>query len=258
MPNEGTASIYTHLALARFMKGDVAGAEADLAKTEQRCEELDFPQGAFSLDYARQLEVLMRIEAGQLDEALELAVELAGEGDQYGFDSWAMVGAAQHATVSALSSLDGDAVDPDDLQTQIATITAFVDAWRAFEVKCLITSYDGYIARLLIASGRIAEARDRVNIALMLAEETGMHYYDAELLRIRAGTHDDDAERHADLSAALDLAREQGATIFELRVAAEDFEFRGEPARQSLIDAISRFPDGSTWPALERARALLG
>ena len=64
MPNEGTASIYTHLALARFMKGDVTGAEADLAKTEQRCEELDFPQGAFSLDYARQLEVLMRIRSG--------------------------------------------------------------------------------------------------------------------------------------------------------------------------------------------------
>jgi hypothetical protein len=31
----------------------------------------------------------------------------------------------------------------------------------------------------------------------------------------------------------------------------------GEPARQPLIDAICRFPEGSTWPPLARARALL-
>lgn len=258
MPNEGTASIYTHLALARYMKGDLAGAQRELSKTEQRCAELDFPQGAFSLAYARQLEVLMRIEAGQFDRALQVAGALAVEGTQYGFDSWAMVGAAQQVTVAALSSLTEGEIDTAAMQAQIATLTTFVDAWRAFEVKCLITSYDGFIARLLIAAGQTADARDRLNTAFALAEETGMHYYDAELLRIRAGTHDNDADRRADLAAALELARTQGATIFELRIAIEDFALRGDDARQVLADAIGRFPDDSTWPELERTRALLG
>jgi class 3 adenylate cyclase/tetratricopeptide (TPR) repeat protein len=258
MPNEGTASIYTHLALARYMKGDLAGAEHEFARTEQRCEELDFPQGAFSRAYARQLEVLMRIEAGQLDRALEIAGQLAVEGNQYGFDSWAMVGAAQQIVVTALSSIATGAVDPAALQEQIATLTGFVDAWRAFEVKCLITSYEGFIARLQIASGQIPQARDRLDAALALADDTGMHYYDAELLRIRASTRDNETEKQAGLAAALNIARAQGATVFQLRIAAELFELSGDAARQELVDGIGRFPEGSTWPGLERARTLLG
>ena len=40
-----------------------------------------------------------------------------------------------------------------------------------------------------------------------------MHYYDAELLRLRAHTHADAAGRQADLAAAHDLARRQGAPV---------------------------------------------
>ena len=53
-----------------------------------------------------------------------------------------------------------------------------------------------------------------------------MHYYDAELLRLRALTHDDPAARRADLEAALELARRQGAHLFGLRAALDDFELR--------------------------------
>jgi tetratricopeptide (TPR) repeat protein len=257
MPNEGTASIYTHLALASFMQGDLAGAEAELARTARRCEEVDFPQGAFSLAYAHQMEFLMRIAAGQLEQAAEVAADLARIGEQHGFDSWALAGAAQLATVSGLSSLVAETVDPAELLAHVSTITAFVDMWRALGVISLITFYDCVIAQLLAAAGQRAEARDRIDAALQLAEETGMHFHDAELLRIRAQTREDDSERHADLAAAVELAREQGATIHELRSAADDFEVCGEPARQPLIDAICRFPEGSTWPPLARARALL-
>jgi len=85
-----------------------------------------------------------------------------------------------------------------------------------------------------------------------------MHFYDAELLRIRAHTHDDADRRGDGLRAAVELARRQHATIFELRAAADDFELRGEPARQELRDSVRRFPENSTWPDLSRARALLG
>jgi hypothetical protein len=64
--------------------------------------------------------------------------------------------------------------------------------------------------------------------------------------------------RHADLRAAIELAQAQGAHVFELRAAADDFELVGERARDALTDALSRFPAEQTWPGLARARALLG
>jgi class 3 adenylate cyclase len=255
MPNEGTASIYTHLALARFVVGDLAGAETELERTERRCEALPFPQGAFSLAYARQMEVLIRIEAEQFERAMQVAKTLATGGEQHGFDSWTMVGAAQQAVVAAMSSLRTNTVDSETLGTQIATITGVVDAWRALGVKSLITIYDGVLVRLLIAAGQLPEARDRLKLALELAEETGMRFYNAELLRIRAHTTDDDSARRADLRGAVELARQQGGLIFELRAASDLFELYGD--RQTLVDAINRFPSDSTWPEVSRARALV-
>ena len=97
-----------------------------------------------------------------------------------------------------------------------------------------------------------------VDAGLRLAGETGMHFYDAELLRIRAHTHGDIEHRRAGLHEAIRTAREQHAFIFELRAAADDFESGVEAARQQLLDSIRRFPERSGWPELSRARALLG
>ncbi|MGE2719255.1 adenylate/guanylate cyclase domain-containing protein [Mycolicibacterium celeriflavum] len=257
MPNEAVASIFTHLALARFIQGDLAGAEAELAKTRRRCEKLGFPQGPYSLAYAHWMEIWISREAGQLDRAAKVADHLALNGQRSGFDLWTLTGQTERAVVSAVSSLAARVVDPDVLEGHVATVTEFVDTLRALEVKALTTRYDGVIARLLVAGGRFAEARDRVNVGLRLAEETGMRFYDAELLRIRARTHEDPTERRADLRSAVELARLQGATIFELRAAAEYFNLDGEAARQALTDALRRFSNDSTWPELTQARLLL-
>jgi hypothetical protein len=258
MPNDATAGLYTHRALARYIDGDLAGVADELVLTERRCDQLPFPKGAFSVAYARQIEVLIRIEADQLERAAEAAVELSRLGEQHGFDSWALVGAAQYATVGALSALAENAGGGAALGSHIATLTAFVDTWRAVGVIALITFYDAVLARLLTAAGQPDEARKRIQIALDLAQQTGMHFYDAELLRLRAHTTDDIASRRADLGTAVELARRQDARIFELRAATDDFECRGAPARQTLADALGRFPDDSTWPELARAKRLLG
>ena len=119
------------------------------------------------------------------------------------------------------------------------------------------TFYDGVLGRLLIAAGQPEAARKRLDTALALAQDTGMCFYDAELLRLRAHTHTDPDARRADITAALALARRQGATLFELRAALDDFELRGQPARAALVDAASRIPTNNAWPELVRARAAL-
>ena len=76
-------------------------------------------------------------------------------------------------------------------------------------------------------------------------------------MRLRAHTQDDPAARQAEINAALELARHQGATLFELRSALDDFELRAEPARAALVDVVGRFPRDIAWPELARADALL-
>lgn len=109
----------------------------------------------------------------------------------------------------------------------------------------------------MTAAGQPEQARHRLDTALALAHDTGMCFYDAELLRLRAHTHMDPDARQADITAALELARHQGATLFELRAALDDFELRGEPARAALVEAVRRIPANNAWPELARAQAAL-
>jgi class 3 adenylate cyclase/predicted ATPase len=243
MPNDATAGLYTHLALARYVDGDLAGVATELARAEQRCAEIPFPKGAFSLAYARQMEAMIRMEAGQLQRAADITLELIALGEQHGFDFWALVGAAQQGTVAAVSAL-ADNVDRAILQPHIAVLTAFVDVSRSINTISLITFYDAILARLLITSGELPKALERLQIGLELAKRTGMHFYDTELLRLRAHTTDNVEARRQDLEAAWELARRQNAPIFELRAATDLFELDGTSAREALSDTVSRFADG--------------
>jgi class 3 adenylate cyclase/tetratricopeptide (TPR) repeat protein len=256
VPNEPIASIHTHLALARFVQGDLGGAEQQLAEAGQRTAILDFPQGPFSHAYLRCYEIWMRIEASQLDLAADLVEQLNAKAKKHGFDFWVLVGTTQRAAISALSALS--AGDVERLGAHIQTMTMFVQSWRQAEAKLFVTFYDGVLARLLTAAGRTDEARERLDTALQLGRETSVNFYRAELLRLRAHTTDDADARAADLRAAIDTARQQAALIFELRAAVDDFEQHGEPAKGTLADVIGRFPAGSGWPQLARARTLLG
>jgi hypothetical protein len=77
------------------------------------------------------------------------------------------------------------------------------------------------------------------------------------LLRLRAQTRDDPAARQADINSALELACRQGATLFELRAALDDFDLRGEPAAAAIAQTAKRIPANYAWPELVRAKAAL-
>lgn len=258
IPNDPIASIHTHLALARFVQGDLGGAEEQLAGSLRRVAGLGFPQGPFSHAYQRFYDIWMSIEAGRLDRAAAAAAELSALAQRHGFEYWDLVGFHQQATVGAVSALAARDSDPALLAPHIETMTNVVQGLRAADARLLITFYDSILARLLIAAGRSEEARGRLDTALASADETGVNFYHSELLRLRAQTTDDAAARAADLRAALETARAQEGLIFELRAAMDEFELRGESARAALTDVISRFPADGDWPELARARALTG
>jgi hypothetical protein len=200
----------------------------------------------------------LRIEARQLDQAAVLVADLGEVGERHGFDLWRRRGAFLRAVVETMGgALSADHVDATKLAADLATITTLLDTFRMLEMNTYSTIYDAVLGRLLIAAGQAEAARERLDIGLVLAQDTGMHFYDAELLRLRAQTHDEPAARQADINAALELARRQGATLFELRAALDDFELRGESASAAIADAANRIPANSAWPELARAKTAL-
>jgi tetratricopeptide (TPR) repeat protein len=256
VPSEPIVTAHLHLGWARLVRGDFTGAEAALAQAACRADELVFPQGPLMHAYTGFFESWICIEAGRLDRAAILSADMVDQAQRHGFDMWQLAGATQRAIVSALAALGAD-LDPSGLSAHIATLTTFVDTWRTLELNAYSTFFDAVLGRLLIAADQREQARARLDTGLQLAEDTGMCFYDAELLRLRAHTQTDPDERRADIAAALDLARRQGATLFELRAALDDFDLRGEPARAVLIDVVERMPADNSWPELERARLSL-
>jgi tetratricopeptide (TPR) repeat protein len=257
-PNDPIAGLYSEVGFMRFLQGDLANAEPIFARIEGRCSTLRFPHGPITLCYGQAREAAARIEAGQFDRAAELIEEVARRAEQHGFGEWVMVSASNRASLAARAALAAGETDPATLQPHIENMTMVVEGWRAAQLKTFLASYESVLARLLTAAGMQEAGRERVNLALQVTQDTGVHFYEAELLRVRAHTYDDPGLRHTGLRAAIELAQTQGAPVFELRAAADDFELVGEPVRAALVDALSRFPADQSWPELARARALLG
>jgi class 3 adenylate cyclase/tetratricopeptide (TPR) repeat protein len=257
IPIDPVATARIHLALVGLVRGGLSEALAELADTARWVEQLGFPQGPYSHAYALWAECWLWMEAGRPDRAAVAATAMTDVAERHGFDSFRELGAGMHAAAKAQAALSADNLDPCALVAAIQPIATFVDASRLFGQNAYTTFFDALRARLLLAAGQPEQARDRLNMGLQLADDTGMHFYDAELLRLRAHAHTDPDARRADLDAALRLARHQGATLFELRVALDDFELRGQSARAALADVVSRLPAGSEYPELTRAVAAL-
>ena len=256
-PNDPITTARVHLAVARFVRGDLPGAEAELVEVARRVRGLGFPQGPFSAAFADFVEIWMRIEAGQLDRAAVLAAELTDQAQRHGFDAWHLWGGTQQITVNVLTVLKAETLDCSALSSQLVTMTNLVDVLARAGLNAYLTFFDGVLARLLMAVGEPQQARDRLDAALSLARDTGMHFYDAELLRLRGHTHTDPRAIGADLQAALDLAHRQGAHLFELRAALDGFELHGVASHAALAAAVSRMPTDSAMPEVARARAAL-
>jgi hypothetical protein len=254
-PTDPMTMAHGVLSLDRLAGGDLRGADAQVLQAAHRADELSFPQGPFSLAFARFFEIWIRIEARQLDRAATLTTELIDHAHRHGFEVWALWGAALRAIVEAMGSIRAD--DADLMSAQVTRATEMVRTVRDAGLTVFITLFDGALAQLLTAIGRREEARAQVNTALALGRTIDMCFYEAELLRLRAHTHTDSEARRADLAAALGVARRQGAPLYELRAALDDFELRGEPARAALDHVAGRFAADNPLPEQQRYVSVL-
>jgi class 3 adenylate cyclase/tetratricopeptide (TPR) repeat protein len=250
------SAAHNFLALTYTVGGDLDRANAELVESVRRCDALGFPQNAHNRAHTYFMEIWVRLESGQIAEAANLVAELRRQSEQSGLDLWQWVGRTEHATVKASAAL-GAGADSATLTALAENVARRVDATRLMHLNSYLTFHDAVIGRLLIAAGQPQRARERLEMALRHAEETGMHFHDAELMRVRAHTFTDPPERRNALAAALEFARHQGATLFELRCLLDLFDLASGEDRSELADAVRRFPGDARWPEFARAQELL-
>jgi class 3 adenylate cyclase/tetratricopeptide (TPR) repeat protein len=258
IPGDPIAEAFQFLGLDCLVRGDLAGAHAQLARAAARTDHIGFPQGPWSRGYVGFFDVWVRIEAGQLEDAAALAIDMIERSERYGIELWQLLGLVERAAIETLVSLADGNADPTALSAEITSFTELLDAaWGIAGIGLYHGFLESARARRLISAGQRDEARRLLDAALQQADDNDEHFYDAELLRVRAHTHADPDARAAGFAAAAEVARRQGAALFELRAALDDFELRGQPARPALIAAVCRMPTDGAMPEVARARAAL-
>ncbi len=255
VPIDATAAMYVYLSVARFMASDVAGADAALARAQAIGAPLDFPQGAWTIDYSHWFGSWMWLESGRTDEAAIALEELRRTSELHGFDTWQLIGATQAAAHGGLLALRGGEADAAALAEHEATLSGMVEFWKALELRIFLPFYLTTCGALLAACGDAEGARRRYQESLQLAAGTGMRFYDAETSRLSAHLALDEQSKTAGLRDALALARAQAAGPFELRSALDLYELLGEPARGPLERALARFPRDAAMSELDAARS---
>jgi len=247
---------HTYLALTHTVCGDLDRANAELTESFRRCDALGFPQNAYNRANTYFMEIWVRLESGEISEAATLVGRLRQLSEQAGLDVWQWVGRTEHSAAKALAAL-GDGADGATLTALAVKLARHVDGSRLMHLNMFLTFHDSIIGRLLIAAGQPERARERLETAMRHAEETGMRFHDAELMRVRAHTFTDMQERRNALAAALDFARHQGATLFELRCLLDFFDLAGGGDGSELADAARRFRGDARWPEFALAQRIL-
>ena len=256
-PSEPVSGALVVSAAVRFFTGDDAGAARQFAISLERTEGMDFPRGPYSAANALTLEVWMRLELEQFDEADERIDRLSDIAARHGFDSWSVAARMQMTVSAAMRSLATGSASIKECARHAISIDAMIGLWNTFETRYFLPYYLTTAGLLHAAGGDKRLARARLEESLRLAEQTGMHFYDAETLRQLANLELHPQGREKGLRKALELARRQNGALFEVRAAIDLADLCGSAEKSVLETALAGFDEGSRYPELARARDVL-
>ena len=155
-----------------------------------------------------------------------------------------------------MRSLKTGAASTKESAQYAGVLDSMIEIWKAFDTRYFLPYYLT-TAGLLHAAGGDKRLPMPLRGFPQLAEETAMHFYDAETLRHLANLELHPQGRETGLREALELARRQHGALFELRAAVDLAELCGSAERSTLEMALTVWPAGSRYPELARARAAL-
>jgi class 3 adenylate cyclase/tetratricopeptide (TPR) repeat protein len=240
----------SHLAAAQWIAGRPREAQAAGDRAIARAAKLAFPEGPFSMAYAKSYLAWMYALGGHHQTAARLATEVRDIGRQHGFAYWESTGEIHLALAEYRLRGRPDAAE---------TVALHASIWESLRARAFLPYVLAAAADTRVAAGQLDEAVDGFMMAGALVKETGVEFYEAERLRLLAAALVGSLEVSLDtLGQAWELAHRQGALLFELR-AALDLVRRTDQPRwfACLRELVKRFPPGAGYPELTDAHALL-
>jgi class 3 adenylate cyclase/tetratricopeptide (TPR) repeat protein len=250
MPYDVYVLALTHLANVLWITGSPGEASEVADRAMARAATLPFPDGPFSMAYAKCFMAWTHNLGGHHGSAARFAADVLEIGQRHGFAFWESNGAVHLAIAEHGMSARDDAADV------IATQTAF---WELLRARVFLPYVLTAEAQMRADAGRRDLAAAGYEAARRLTETTGSLFYEAERLRLLAGTglmSEDESRRM--LIQSHELAQRQGASLFELRAALD--LARRDPdgdAADALTAAIAKFAPGVGYPELNEARVVL-
>ena len=202
---------------------------------------------------------LLDMYRGSAEAARKTAGALGQLSSQHGLSLYLAMGAVQLAWANA--HLADGRIGAGELRQRLKTYTELGNRY-------FVPVFKGSLAEIEVRVGELDEAVTDVNEALTLADETGEHWTDAFLHRIRGEIllKRDPANTGPAEEAfltAIAVAQQQKAKSFELRAAlslAKLYQSTGRPADAHAVlePALEGFSPTSEFPEIQQAQTLLG
>ena len=241
--------------LTRWLQGYPEEAVRASQAALQLAEKVEHPfSSCYGLFCAAWLYYL-RGEFDLVDQRAQACLDLA---TAHGFPYW-----------SAWASILGGAAEAarGSIPSALEMIGQGIDVLRMVGAGLGQPFYQIVLTNALVQAGQTEKALDTVEEAMEVVERTGERCFAAELSRMKgelrlALNGQDDPVAEAELVAARELAREQGARSLELRATISlhrRWEGQGrEDESRTLLDEVYRhFTEGHDTPDLAEARLLL-
>ncbi|HET9558302.1 MAG TPA: hypothetical protein VFS70_14265, partial [Actinomycetota bacterium] len=249
LPFDPLVVTHSHLAPVLWITGRPREAHEAGDRAVARAATLPFPEGPFSMAYAKSYLAWMYAVGGHHETAARIAGEVREIGRRHGFVFWESTGEIHLALAEFRTAGRTDAPQ---------TVAAHAAMWEFLGARVFLPYVLTAAAETSAALGNDAEAVAGFAAAGALVEETGVWFYEAERLRLLAQTAPPGAEPRAMLREAWELAHRQGALLFELRAALDLARQAPDPESAARVaEVMARFPPGAGYPELNEAQALL-
>jgi class 3 adenylate cyclase/tetratricopeptide (TPR) repeat protein len=249
LPFDPLVVTLSHLATVLWITGRPREAHEAGDRAVARAATLTFPEGPFSMCYAKSYLAWMYAVGGHHQTAARFAEDVREVGRRHGFVFWESTGEIHLALAQFRTSGRTDAPD---------TVAVHAAMWEFLRARVFLPYVLTAAAEARAALGQPAEALAGFQMAGTLVSETGVRFYEAERLRLLARVLPAADEAQAMVRRAWELARDQGAPLFELRAALDLARLAEDPKTPArLAAAMARFPPGAGYPELNDAQAVL-
>jgi len=253
-PDYPPITIRAHLSPVLTMLGDTTAARQRAAEAEEIANELPWPIGPFGTAYAKAYQAAALGTVGDGAAVLALGGAIQQIGSERGLEFWEKLGLLYLAVGSAQ-------MFPSAMT--ISGLELTLDALKTAGSEALLLPYvSNAAAAAMLKTDENERALQVLDEAIRSGQAHGIRCYESEALRLRAEALDRlGKDGRSDLQAAIRLAHDQHAVLYELRArlaheASDASADERRSCRAGITELLAGIPEDSDLAEVAQARQL--